>query len=418
MDPTLVIFLLTYLVIAIGYLPGFRIDRTGAAILGAIAMIVTGAIGSQEAWQSADFGTLSLLFGLMIVSAAFHVAGFYHWVAVKVQGLDVSPGMLLAILIALSGLLSSLLTNDVVVVAMVPLLIEITLGRGLNPIPFLLGFCFAANAGSAGSMIGSPQNMIIAGHLKVSFTQFFTAGLVPSLLSLPVIWAVLAALYRGRWSNRPDPGRIAAGTQPVAINRLEMIKAAIVLFAVIGCFLFSSVPYAIVALAAAGVLLLNRRAIGVQSSDLLGEVDGNLLLLVFSLYVINAAFSQTVYPQMALDFMASHGLGVENPYAVLVIISILSDLADNNSAVMLLTPYADVGHPLVSTAALALGAGFSSNIVNFGSLAGIIVVESAARNGVKISFMEFFRAGAIASVIALALAAAWIGVLQAMVAGA
>lgn len=417
MDPTLVIFLLTYLVIAIGYLPGFRIDRTGAALLGAIAMIVSGAITSDSAWASVDFGTLSLLFGLMIVSAAFHVAGFYHWVAVKVQGLDVSPRKLLAILIAISGLLSSLLTNDVVVVAMVPLLIEITLGRGLNPIPFLLGFCFAANAGSAGSMIGSPQNMIIAGHLKVSFTQFFTAGLVPSLLSLPVIWGVLVALYRGRWSNRPA-STTAAKVQPVAINKLEMIKAAIVLFAVVGFFLFGSVPYAIVALAAAGVLLLNRRAIGVKSSDLLGEVDGNLLLLVFSLYVINAAFSQTAYPQMALDFMASHGLGVENPYAVLVIISILSDLADNNSAVMLLTPYADVGHPLVSTAALALGAGFSSNIVNFGSLAGIIVVESAARNGVKISFMEFFRAGLIASVIALLLAAAWIAVLQGMVAGA
>ncbi|MET0587502.1 MAG: SLC13 family permease [Novosphingobium sp.] len=374
-------------------------------------------MSSDRAWASVDFGTLSLLFGLMIVSAAFHVAGFYHWVAVKVQGLDVSPRMLLAILIAISGLLSSLLTNDVVVVAMVPLLIEITVGRGLNPIPFLLGFCFAANAGSAGSMIGSPQNMIIAGHLKVSFTQFFTAGLVPALLSLPVIWGVLVALYRGRWSTRPVPVT-AADIKPVAINKLEMIKAAIVLFAVIGFFLFSSVPYAIVALAAAGVLLLNRRAIGVKSSDLLGEVDGNLLLLVFSLYVINAAFSQTAYPQMALDFMASHGLGVENPYAVLVIISILSDLADNNSAVMLLTPYADVGHPLVSTAALALGAGFSSNIVNFGSLAGIIVVESAARNGVKISFMEFFRAGVIASVIALFLAAGWIALLQAMVVGA
>lgn len=417
MDPTLVIFLLTYLVIAIGYLPGFRIDRTGAALLGAIAMIVSGAISSDRAWASVDFGTLSLLFGLMIVSAAFHVAGFYHWVAVKVQGLDVSPRMLLAILIAISGLLSSLLTNDVVVVAMVPLLIEITLGRGLNPIPFLLGFCFAANAGSAGSMIGSPQNMIIAGHLKVSFTQFFTAGLVPALLSLPVIWGVLVVLYRSRWSTRPVPVT-AADIKPVAINKLEMIKAAIVLFSVIGFFLFGSVPYAIVALAAAGVLLLNRRAIGVKSSDLLGEVDGNLLLLVFSLYVINAAFSQTAYPQMALDFMASHGLGVENPYAVLVIISILSDLADNNSAVMLLTPYADVGHPLVSTAALALGAGFSSNIVNFGSLAGIIVVESAARNGVKISFMEFFRAGVIASVIALFLAAGWIALLQAMVVGA
>jgi len=412
MDPVLLIFLLTYLIIAIGYLPGFRVDRTGGAILGAIAMIVVGAIGFDDAWRAADFGTLALLFGLMIVSGAFYVAGFYHWLAIQIERLEVSPKALLACLIGLAGLLSSLLTNDVVVVAMVPLVIEMTVRRGLSPKPFLLGFALAANGGSAGSMIGSPQNMIIAAQMQVTFKQFLMAGGVPALLSLPMIWLALVWLYRGKWAQARDAPIATGGEAPVIINRLELIKAAIVLLAVVLAFLFSSWPYPLVAFAAAGVLLLNRRAIGVRSSDLLERVDGNLLLLVFSLFIINAAIARTDYPLMALHWLAGHGFDLSNPHAMLVVISLLSDLADNSSAVMLLVPYADKSTPLVTTAALALGAGFSSNIVNFGSLAGIIVVEGAARHGIKISFGEFLKAGGIASIAALVMAAAWISWLE------
>jgi len=412
MTVVLVIFLVTYAVIAIGYLPGFRIDRTGAALLGAIAMIVFGGLAPDAAWDSADFGTLALLFGLMVVSGAFYVAGFYHWVAVRIASLEVRPAVLLAALIAVSTLLSSLLTNDVVVVAMVPLLIEIALGRGLNPVPFLLAFGFASNAGSAGSMIGSPQNIIIAGQMKVSFTQFLVAGAVPALLSMAVIWAVIVLLYRRHWAA-DNPPVVLAGDKDVAINRREIIKASVVLATVLVCFLFTGLHYPVVALAAAGALLLNRRVVGVSSSDLLGRVDGGLLLLVFSLYVINGAFAQTDYPEAALQWLGGHGFDLHDPYTMLVVISLLSDLADNNSAVLLLAPYADTSQPLVTTAALALGAGFSSNVVNFGSLAGIIVVEGAARRNVRISFMEFFRAGLPVGLACLLLAAVWIAVLQA-----
>ncbi|MBT2135105.1 hypothetical protein KK137_12270 [Croceibacterium sp. LX-88] len=412
MTVVLVIFLLTYTVIAVGYIPGFRIDRTGAALLGAIAMIVIGGMTPDQAWDAADFGTLALLFGLMVVSGAFYVAGFYHWVAVKIGRLEVRPEILLAAMIGVSTLLSSLLTNDVVVVAMTPLLIEIALGRRLNPIPFLLAFAFASNAGSAGSMIGSPQNIIIAGQMQVSFTQFLLAGAVPALLSMPVIWGAIVLLYRGRWSTGAAPQGAPAEVEEVTINRLEIVKASVVLAAVLASFLFAPWPYPVVALTAAGVLLLNRRAIGVSSSDLLSRVDGSLLLLVFSLYVINGAFSMTDYPEMVLHWLAGHGFDLHDPHVMLVVISLLSDLADNNSAVLLLTPYADTSQPLVTTAALALGAGFSSNVVNFGSLAGIIVVEGAARQDVKISFMEFFRAGVIVGVVCLLIAAGWIAVLQ------
>ncbi|MCB6144215.1 hypothetical protein LHK12_00620 [Providencia rettgeri] len=146
-----------------------------------------------------DYRTIGMLFGLMVVSASFVVSGFYSWTANRVAMLKVSPPILLAVLILVGGFLSALLTNDVVVVAMTPLLVSISLSRGLNPIPFLLGFCFAANNGAAGSLIGSPQNMIAAQGLDISFVGLLQASAIPALLSLPLTWLVLVWLYRNRW---------------------------------------------------------------------------------------------------------------------------------------------------------------------------------------------------------------------------
>ena len=141
MNSTIAIFLLVYLAMALGKLPGFKLDRTGAALVGALALLVFGDISGKGAWNSINYSTVGLLFGLMVVSGAFGISGFYHYAAMKVSMLKVSNPLLLAILIVVSGALSSLLTNDVVVVAMTPLLISLTMARKLNPIPFVLGFC-------------------------------------------------------------------------------------------------------------------------------------------------------------------------------------------------------------------------------------------------------------------------------------
>ena len=178
-DSTLLLFIIVYVAMGLGHIPGFRVDRTGAAMIGAIALVVAGKIAPQAAWDAINYQTIGMLFGLMVVSAALVVSGFYAWTAHRVASLGVSPPALLAILVTVSGILSSLLTNDVVMVAMTPLLVSISLARGLNPVPFLLAFCFAANTGSAGTIIGSPQNMIAAQGLKLSFNGFLEIAGIP-----------------------------------------------------------------------------------------------------------------------------------------------------------------------------------------------------------------------------------------------
>lgn len=406
MDLTIAIFLLVYVAMGFGTLPGFKVDRTGAAIVGAMAMTATGRISPQDAWEAIDYRTVGLLFGLMVVSAAFFVSGFYAWVARRVATLEVAPAALLGVLVIVGGALSALLTNDVVVVAMTPLLVTITLSRGLNPVPFLLAFCFAANAGSAGTIIGSPQNMIAAEGLHISFNGFLRIAAVPALLSLPIIWAVVALLYRGRWSapagaRPPEP----AGASP-RVDHLEIAKAAVVTVAVVAAFVFSDWPRELVALSAAAVLLINRQ---ISSNDVLRHVDGNLLLLLMGLFIVNAAFANTGLPQRLLGDLRDAGFDLAQPLWLFAVVSVLSNVVGNSPAVMLLMPFlhGEVDRDALG-AALALGTGFSSNAIIFGSLAGIIVVEQSARAGVRISFGEFARAGVPVAAACMVLAGVWI----------
>lgn len=412
MDLTLLIFLLVYVAMAFGTLPGFKVDRTGAAVAGALAMIAVGSIGAQQSWNAIDYRSVGMLFGLMVVSAAFVVSGFYAHVANWVVTLKVSPPVLLAILIAVAGALSAVLTNDVVVVAMTPLLVSITLARGLNPVPFLLAFCFAANTGSSGTLMGSPQNVIAAQGLQMSFAGFLKAAMLPAILSLPIVWLVVFLIYRGKWELAAAPGGATGGTDGAAVplNRLETAKAIVVATALVLAFAFSDWPRELVALGAAAILLVNRT---VSSTDMMKHVDGSLLLLFMGLFVVNAAMASTGLPQHLLAYLRGEGVNLNEPITLFLVSGVLSNIVGNNAAVMLLVPFLEPGTDRDALgAALALGTGFSSSLVIFGSLAGIIVVEQAAAHGVKISFKEFSKAGVPVAIACMLMAAAWIYFLE------
>ncbi|TCK30270.1 YbiR family transporter [Ancylobacter aquaticus] len=405
---TLLIFLLVYVAMGFGKLPGFKVDRTGAAVVGALAMMVAGSISSKAAWDSIDYASVGMLFGLMVVSSAFVVSGFYGWTAARVALLPVSAPALLAVLVGVGGGLSALLTNDVVVVAMTPLLVSLTLARGLNPVPFLLAFCFAANTGSAGTLIGSPQNMIAAQQLGLSFNGFLSIAGLPALASLPLVWGIVALIYRGRWTLPQGAGVPSAdpAPAPVKLDRVETAKAGLVTVFVVAAFIFSDWPRELIALGAAGVLLINRQ---IASRDLLAHIDGDLLLLIMGLFVVNAAMAATGLPQELLSGMRAMGLNLDDPLSLYLVGGALSNIVGNNPAVMLLIPFLTPGADAEALgAALALGTGFSSNLIVFGSLAGIIVVEQAAACGVRISFGEFARAGVPVTLACMAMAAGWI----------
>ena len=173
-----VIFLLTYLVLAIGRLPGFRVDRTGAAIIGATLMIATNSLSIQQAYAAIDYNTIILLFGMMIVVANLRVSGFFTLVSAWVVERAHRPIVLLAAIVFVSGFFSAFFVNDTMCLVLTPLVLEITRRLRRNPVPYLLAVAMAANIGSVATITGNPQNMMIGSFSGIGY-RAFAAALAP-----------------------------------------------------------------------------------------------------------------------------------------------------------------------------------------------------------------------------------------------
>jgi len=394
----LVVFALVYLGMLLGRLPGLAVDRTGVALLGAIVLLAAGRLTLAQAWASVDVSTISLLLGLMVVSAQFRQAGFYARVTRRLAARDLGPRALLAAVTALAGALSAVLANDIVCLAMAPVLAEGCARRGLDPVPHLLALACAANVGSAATLIGNPQNMLIGQALGLSFSGYLLDAAVPSLLGLVVVWVVIARLYRGRWERAVT---VAAAPAP-EWNRWQVAKGWLVLAGLLVAFLFLPWPRDVVALGAAGILLASRR---MASRETLGLVDWQLLVLFAGLFVVNHAVGGSGLPARALAATAGAGVDLAHPAWLFAATVVLSNLVSNVPATMLLLPAATAPQ---AGAVLALASTLAGNLLLVGSIANLIVVDQAARVGVRIGWREHARAGVPVTLITLAVAAAWL----------
>lgn len=403
MSITLIVFLLVYLGMILGGLPGLKMDRASVALGGAVALLAAGELDQAAALASIDFGTLGMLFGLMLISVQLEVAGLYAAISGMVARLHVSPPILLALLTALVGMLSAFLTNDVVAVAMTPVVLAIALRRGMNPLPFLLTIALAANAGAVATIIGSPQNMLIAQRLNLSFGGYLVYALVPALLALVVVWAVLALTYRSRWmldqGDAPKPDAVPEPT----LDKWETIKGLLVLGFILYAFVFTEWDRGMVATVAGVLMLFNARF---MSRTMLERVDWDLLILFVGLFVVNGAFEKVGLATQLVAWLGGVGIDLHDADVLFAVTAVLSDITSNVPTVMLLLPFA--GHDPLAAPLMALASGLASNLIIIGSLANIIVVDAAAAKGFKISFGDFAKIGVPVSVVTLAIAYLWV----------
>ncbi len=402
---TLVIFVIVYLGMFLGELPGLQIDRTGIALLGAIALVALGEVSPERAAQSVHLPTLLLLFSFMVLSAQMRLGGFYARVTRRIAALDVSPPALLALLIAAVAALSAVFSNDIVCLAMAPVLADACLRRRLNPVPYLLALACAANVGSAATLIGNPQNMLIGETLRLSFAGYAREAVVPVVLGLAATWAVIVLTARGRWTlegERQDAPPERREDDEAVFDPWQTAKGLMVAGALLVVFLFTDVPREVAALTGAGLLLLSRR---LHSNKMLGLVDWELLVLFIGLFVVNHAFQETGLAARAMQTLAEAGLPLGSPLPMFAVAFVASNLVSNVPAVMLLLPAATEpwSGPL-----LALVSTLAGNLLIVGSIANIIVVDAAARRGIRIDWRMHARVGVPVTLATLAIAAAWL----------
>jgi Na+/H+ antiporter NhaD/arsenite permease-like protein len=399
----LTLFIGTYCGVAVGRIPWLVLDRTGIALLGAIAMVVTGALSLERAAAAIDVATILLLFGLMIVSAQLRLGGFYTRVAAALSTQRVGPRVLLLNIMLVSAVLSALLANDIVCLAFTPVLV-VSLGRArLNPPPFLIGLAVASNIGSAATIIGNPQNMLIGQVGQLDFGHFFAWCAPPVLLALAGSYLIIWGCYRkGFHLTGTIPP--AAADWPV-FNSWQTTKglSAVVLLVML---FFTPVPREISAIAVAGVLLCSRR---LKSRQIVELVDGYLIVLFISLFVVIQAVTEAGLPAAAMAALQPLGIDLNNLYVLSMVSTVMSNLFSNVPAAMLLTRFLDPGDPL-QWQVLALSSTFAGTLITIGSIANLIVIEQARCYGVAISFREHARIGLPVTLFSLLVLLAWIGV--------
>jgi len=390
----LVIFAATYLVLAIGRLPGFRVDRTGAAIIGASLMLAANVLTVEEAYAAINYDTIVLLFGMMIVVANLRLSGFFTVVSAWVVEHARRPLLLLAGVVLVAGVFSAFFVNDTMCLVLTPLVLEITQRLRRNPVPYLLAVAMASNVGSVATITGNPQNMMIGSFSGIGYRAFAAALTPVAAVGLLATIATVALVYRREFR---DESRIVAEHRPVRVNRFLLWKSVAASAAMI-VFFFAGWPVPKVAVIAGALLLVTRR---VKPEKVYGEIDWSLLVLFIGLFIVIAGLERTQVP--ADLFAAASRYHLERTVPMSIFTALLSNLVSNVPAVLVFKGFiphlADARHGWLT---LAMASTLAGNLTLLGSVANLIVVQRA-RHQVEISFREYAKAGVPLTIVTLAM---------------
>jgi Na+/H+ antiporter NhaD/arsenite permease-like protein len=394
------ILFLTYVILAIGRAPYLRIDRTGAAIVGATAMVAAGVLTLDQAYRAIDYPTLVLLFGMMVLIAHLRMARFFQrtvqWVATTIH----QPKALLAAIVFVSGLLSALFVNDTICLVFTPILIEVAQARGHRPLPYLLALVTASNIGSVATITGNPQNMLIGSLSGIGYGRFLAALGPVALFGLCVDALLLIVLFR----HDLRPGAVdTGGPRPRPIHRALMLKSLIVSVFVVGAFLAGMEP-ALVSAVAAAALLITRR---VKPEKVYAQIDWDLLVLFVGLFVVVHGVEQVGLAREL--FLLLEPIGLHTVAGLSLVSAIVSNVISNVPAVMLIARLIpSLPHPETAWLTLAMASTLAGNLTLLGSIANLIVLEGARRRQVDITFWQYFKVGFPVTALTLAFGVWWL----------
>jgi Na+/H+ antiporter NhaD/arsenite permease-like protein len=401
------IFLLTYLVIALQGLPRLRLDRASGALLGAVAMVACGVLDFDAALAAIDLDTILFLLGMMIVLAYLELSGFFQVIERRLLGFARSARGLLVWVVATAGVLSAVFMNDTVCLMLAPVIVRVTRRLELPPVPYLLGLALAANVGSACTILGNPQNAWIGVRSGLGLLPFTwalwpvsAAGLV--LCCVFLLWRYGRALPRGL---RPVP----PPREPRALEK-GLLVSGLVAGAGMLLLLAAGVRPAAAAMAGAAVVVVAGAA---RPRTVLREVDWPLLLFFAGLFVVMRGVEQAGLARMALATTSSALHAADGPAlgTLAVAVTALSQAVSNVPAVLLFGPSLSAAPAAVAPTlwlALAAFSTLAGNLTILASAANVIVVESARREGVEIGFLEHLAVGLPVTAGTLLLAWGWL----------
>jgi len=394
-----------------------RVDRTKAALAGAIVMLLTQTIDQEHAIEAIDFNTIGLLAGMMLMVKITEGTGVYTWLAVKAGQLSRGrPVLVVVSLVATTAILSAFLDNLTTVLLVVPMTFLLADALDIDPIPLVIIEIIASNIGGTATLIGDPPNILIAGETGLSFTAFI-ANLAPvAFIAIVVVTAVLYLAYRPRLQVPPAArDRVLELRASDTIEDADELRRTVpILVATIVLFFAHKalrLEPATVALAGATVMLFVTR----QSVErALAGIEWPTLFFFMGLFVMVGALEERGAIERVAEGIADLTDGSRTAEILgIAWASVLgSAIVDNIPFTATMIPIVDSlqgdGGDDAYWWALALGACFGGNATIIAAAANVAAAGMAARAGRPISFMTFLRAGIPATLLSMAVATAYI----------
>ncbi len=397
----LIVFVLTYLVIASRQLTALGLDRPSGALVGAVAMVAVGGLTFPAAMAAIDLPVMTLLFGMLVIAGYLEDARFFRYTAYLVLTRARSARSLLWGLTFTAGALSALLLNDTVCLLLTPLVVAVAVEARLPVLPYLLALASAANLGGVVSWSGNPQNMIIgraaAGHL--GFAAYLALMLPIGVACLAGNAAVLGWLFRQQLPRGPLVER--APPRP-PFDRVLATKALGALALFVGLALGGHGLPGAAMVAAAALIVIAR----VPPRRILARLDWSILVFFAGLFVVVAGLRATglvedAFAQLAPVLTRGDALG---DGAFIGLVTLGSNLVSNVPLVVIAVEWVPrLPDPTWGYVMLAVASTLAGNLTLLGSAANVIVLESAGPRG-ELGFWRFARYGAVLTVTSLVIA--------------
>jgi len=393
---------LTLIGVAVGRWPWLKMNRATIALVGATVLVGAGMLTLPQAYAAVDWNTILLLFAMMVLNVNLRLAGFFHLVTSRIVQLARTPRRLLALIVAVSGVLSAIFLNDTLALMLTPLVLDLTLALKRNPLPYLVALVTAANIGSVAAITGNPQNMLVGMASGISFVDFTLALAPVALAGLVVIWLIIPLVYRQEFSSElfAETYRLGA-RQYRPLLRKSLLATALMLVALV-----AGAPIPLAALLAASLLLFTRR---LRPERVFREIDWGLLVFFSALFVVTGAIETS---GLGHDLFALLQRWIDaGPASLSGVAIVLSNLVSNVPAVMLFRPVVPtLADPHNAWLTLAMATTLAGNLTLLGSVANLIVAEIARHRGVHLGFVEYLKAGTPIAVVSLLLGILWLSV--------
>lgn len=405
------IFAVTYAALSARRLHLLPIGRPSLALVGAAAAVVVGrwagphGLPPDDALAAVDPGTVALLLGTMLVSASLALAGFFDRAAAFIASIARSPAALLHAITLGAGLLSALLVNDAVCLLAAPLVARLARDTGAPRVPLLLGLAMGANAGSAMTLAGNPQNMLVARLSGLTYRDYLASAGPAGLAALVVTSSLLHLAFRRELADASahaaprDAPPITIEPSAAAPDRTLLLRVALLTVVGVAAANLAGAHLAFTALTGAAVVLVAARD---EAPALFPRVDWTTLVFFSGLFVLVAALRRTGLPDEALGAVAR--LTPPSPTsaaaALCATLMLGSQIVSNVPLILLLEPsIRALPDPALAWSLTALVSTLAGNLTLLGSVANVIVIEQAGAQH-EIGFWQHARVGAPITLVA------------------